>query len=62
MDKLTTIYNYTNIIGKTHIGWNVTYDTDGNIETYYTAYYIDENNFEFNGCIFTRLTGEIQTD
>ncbi len=47
---------------KTHIGWNVTYDTDGNIETYYTAYYIDENNFEFNGCIFTRLTGEIQTD
>lgn len=47
---------------KSHIGWNVTYDSNGNIETYYTAYYIDENNFEFQGCIFTRITVEIHTN
>ncbi len=50
-------------LGRTDIGWNVIYsETDGSIVSYSTAYYIDENNFESNGCTFTRIAGEIHTN
>ncbi len=46
---------HLNGFGDLNIAWDIVYDQeDGSIVGYYSGDYIDENNFDYNGCRFTR--------
>ena len=46
---------YLNGFGDLNVAWDIVYDQeDGSMVGYYCGDYIDENNFDYNGCRFTR--------
>lgn len=46
---------YLNGFGDLNVAWDIVYDqNDGSVAGYYCGDYIDENNFDYNGCRFTR--------
>jgi len=47
---------YLNGFGSLNVAWDIVYDQeDGSVVGYYSGDYIDENNFDYNGCRFTRV-------
>ena len=44
-----------NFLGSYDIAWNLVYGSDNNLVGYLSARYINEDNFEYNGCRFTRI-------
>lgn len=44
-----------NFWGSYDIAWNVVYGSDNGVVGYLSARYINEDNFEYNGCRFTRV-------
>lgn len=49
---------YDEVFNKFDVAWNITYDSNGDVVAYLTADYVDENNFDSNGCRFTRIMTE----
>lgn len=46
---------YLNGFGDLNVAWDIVYDQeDGSMVGYYCGDYIDENNFDYNSCRFTR--------
>lgn len=49
---------YEEILNSTYIAWDITYDSNGDIVRYSFADYVDENNFDYNKCRFTRVSAD----
>lgn len=45
---------YVNPLNRIHIIYNAAYDDDGNLASYAFAEYVDEDNFDYDFCRFTR--------
>lgn len=46
---------HRDFFGSYKIAWNLVYSSDNNVIGYLSARYINEDNFEYNGCRFTRI-------
>lgn len=51
----TSYIVHRDFFGSYKIAWNLVYSSDNSVIGYLSARYINEDNFEYNGCRFTRI-------